>query len=233
MSDGVLIETVVGPCRLKRSNRTTLAISVHPDGSVELVAPEKATMDDVASKVKRRAKWVAKQRQSFTEMNGARPPLKFRSGATHRYLGRQYRLKIRKGAEDCVKLRGGFFHIGTRDKTEEHVQCLLAAWMRGHAQEQFEKRLDRWQTWCVNQGLAEPHLHLRCMPKRWGSSHRDGRIFLNPQLVRAPSPCIDYVIAHEVCHLKHPSHDKAFYRLLSEQMPNWQAVKLKLEQVES
>lgn len=232
MSDGNVIETVVGSCRLKRSDRSTLAISVLPDGTVELAAPRKAIVADIVSKVEKKARWIVRQRRAFKEMNGARPAVRFRSGATHRYLGRQYRLKVRAGKEASVKLRGAFFHITTSDRSEESVKQLLSEWMREHAKEQFAKRLKPWIEWCVNRRLPEPQLHLRAMPKRWGSSHRDGRIFLNPELVRAPSPCIDYVIAHEVCHLKHPSHDKAFYRLLSEQMPNWQAVKMRLEQVE-
>lgn len=69
------------------------------------------------------------------------------------------------------------------------------------------------------------------MPKRWGSSHRDGRILLNPELVKAPAICVDYVIAHEICHLKHPHHGRAFFRLLSEMFPGWQQVKARLEKV--
>lgn len=49
------------------------------------------------------------------------------------------------------------------------------------------------------------------MPKRWGSTSKNGRIALNPELIRAPSVCVDYVIAHEMCHFKHPHHGAAFY----------------------
>ncbi len=70
------------------------------------------------------------------------------------------------------------------------------------------------------------------MKKRWGSALSDGRIILNPDLVRMPSPCIDYVIAHEICHLRHPAHNKAFFRLLSEMVPEWMALKLRLEMAE-
>ena len=70
------------------------------------------------------------------------------------------------------------------------------------------------------------------MPKRWGSSHRDGRIYLNPELVNAPAICIDYVIAHEICHLKHPQHDRAFFKLLDQIVPNWQPIKARLEQLQ-
>jgi predicted metal-dependent hydrolase len=51
-------------------------------------------------------------------------------------------------------------------------------------------------------------------------------------LVQAPSVCIDYVVAHEICHLKHPNHGPEFLRLLGRLMPDWQNVKLRLEQAE-
>lgn len=70
------------------------------------------------------------------------------------------------------------------------------------------------------------------MPKRWGSAHKDGLIFLNPELVRAPSICIDYVIAHELCHLKHPNHGPQFYDLLDELFPRWREIKARLESAE-
>ena len=73
---------------------------------------------------------------------------------------------------------------------------------------------------------------LRVMAKRWGSAHKDGRIALNPKLVQAPSVCIDYVVAHEICHLKHTNHGPEFFRLLGRLMPDWQNLKLRLEQAE-
>ncbi len=232
MSKATTIDTEVGVCQLRRSDRKTLAISVLPDGSVELVAPENASLSDVVAKVKRRSQWVRKQRWEFLNMNSERPTLKYHSGATHRYLGRQYRLKIQQGDKPSIKLKGAFFHITSPDQSPDEIQQLLTQWMRKHAQEQFSKRLAQWEPWCAHRKLAPPKLHLRTMPKRWGSAHTDGRIYLNPDLIRTPSICIDYVIAHEVCHLQQSNHDKAFYQLLSEVFPNWKAVKLRLEQAE-
>jgi len=59
-----------------------------------------------------------------------------------------------------------------------------------------------------------------------------GVIYLNPELVRAPSACIDYVIVHEVCHLKHHHHGNAFYAELSSLCPDWPARKRRLESME-
>jgi hypothetical protein len=64
---------------------------------------------------------------------------------------------------------------------------------------------------------------------RWGSCTVDGTILLNPRLVTAPTHCVDYVILHELCHLKHHDHTKAFYRLLGTVCPGWQRSKERLE----
>jgi predicted metal-dependent hydrolase len=69
------------------------------------------------------------------------------------------------------------------------------------------------------------------MTKRWGSCTKGGLILLNPELVKAPVYCMDYVIAHELCHLKYHDHSKNFYKLLNKYMPDWEKRKKKLERV--
>lgn len=232
MSEIERIETVAGLARLRRSNRRTLGISVHPDGSIELAAPQRAAVEDILAKVAKRESWIRRQQRAFTVMNAKRGVRRFCSGATHRYLGSQYRLKIIRGASQAVKLAGGYFHVTAQRESEVEVAELLNSWMRERAKEQFSRRVERWHQWCQRERLPTPRVVLRSMPKRWGSAHRDGRIALNPDLVRTPSVCIDYVIAHEICHLKHPSHAPAFYRLLDQLLPQWRNAKDRLERAE-
>lgn len=232
MFESTTIETTLGSCALKRSERKTLGISVLPDGSIELAAPHDCTVDSIVEKIQRRRRWIQRQRAHFAALNVSRPPLRYCSGATHRYLGKQYRLRISEGQHRSVKLKGGYFEILTNDSSEKAVAALLETWMRDHAIQQFEKRLSQWTSWCQHRELPTPKLILRKMPKRWGSAHPDGRILLNPDLIRAPAVCIEYVIAHEISHLKCPSHDQSFYQLLNENCPNWKKLKLRLEQAE-
>jgi len=232
MSEAVTFRTPAGPAVLRRSDRSTLAISVEPDGTLHLIAPLDSTEADIVGKVGRRLRWIVRQRTTFADMNRNRMPLCYESGATHRYLGRQYRLKIRRAEPTGVRLVGAYFQITTKTGTPQEAETALNVWVRGKAVEQFTARLAKWESWCAARKLPAPRVRLLRMPKRWGSSHRDGRIYLNPDLVKAPSICVDYVIAHEVCHLKHPQHDRAFFKLLDQTVPNWHVIKARLEQLQ-
>lgn len=230
MSEFEIIETVVGKAKLKRTNRKTLAISVLPDGTLELIAPAKASEALILVKVLKRKAWIMTQRRAFKEINAVRPPSRYVSGATHRYLGRQYRLKITQAETARVSLRGGYFEMQVPQLDAVSVKKALTQWFRHRAKEQFTRRLERWNEWCRQRRLPEPRLRLLSMPKRWGSALKDGTVCLNPELIKAPSVCVDYVIAHEVCHLRHPDHGRAFWNLLSQVCPNWKQLKQRLEE---
>lgn len=209
-----------------------MAISVLPDGSLELVAPEDARVADILAKVGKRSGWIRRQRALFAGWNAHRHAPRHVSGATHRYLGAQYRLKVAAGEPSTVKLAGGYFRVTCPVPSEEHVRAMLDDWMRLRAEEIFSQRMKAWEPWCERRGLPTPVLRLVNMKRRWGSAGRKGIIRLNPQLIRAPSLCIDYVIAHEICHLAHPDHGPAFYRLLGRVCPDWRRRKENLENAE-
>ena len=233
MSKPGVIETAAGPARLLRSvRRKTLAITVHPDGALELVAPAGAALEAILKRVARRTAWIARQRRSFAAMNAVRPGRRHVSGATHRYLGRQYLLKVEQGTPARVVLRGAHLKVQVPEPTEEAVGRALRAWYRRHALAQLTRRVEAWREWCAARRLPAPVLKLHAMAKRWGSAHRDGTIWLNPELIKAPSICIDYVIAHEIAHLRHPDHGPRFHALLSELCPGWKGIKARLEAFE-
>lgn len=223
------LETAAGPATLLRTARRTLAISVLPDGTLELTAPFDAAETAILAKVGKRTRWIERQRRAFAAMNATRVPRRYVTGATHRYLGRQYLLKISRGPQASVRLRGAYFHVVSTSGSTEEVRRLLDDWFRDKARCQFERRLGAWAPWCRRHQLPEPRLALRRMPKRWGSASRSGRIALTPELIHAPSVCIDYVIAHEICHLKHPTHGPEFFRLLASLLPDWRERKERLE----
>jgi predicted metal-dependent hydrolase len=214
-------------------DRKTLAIHVYPDGQVIVDAPVTASREAIAAKVKKKAPWIFKQQLQFEAYPPALPQRRYVSGETHRYLGRQYRLLVTKGLVDQVKLVHGRLIVETTNPDKiEKVKTLLQDWYRLRAKAIFSERYDT----CVRQvaKLDIQHhqgLQLRFMPKRWGSCTAQGNIILNPELIAAPKDCIDYVITHELCHLKERNHSQAFYRLLTAVMKDWELRRKRLNEM--
>lgn len=209
---------------LNYADRKTLAIHVHPDGKVSVDAPLSADMEKVYGKIKKRASWILKQQRQFESYPAPLPERRYVSGETHRYLGRQYRLKVIEGLGEAVKMTRGMLQVETRYSQDSlRVQRLLQAWYRSKALIVFAERYAQ----CVKdiERLGIHHdkgFQLRFMAKRWGSCTGKGTITLNPELIAAPKDCIDYVITHELCHLKEHNHSQAFYRLLGSVMNDWE-----------
>jgi predicted metal-dependent hydrolase len=215
------------------SDRKTLAIHVYPDGQVMVDAPMTASHAAIAAKVKKKAPWIFKQQLQFEAYPPAMPQRRYVSGETHRYLGRQYRLLVNQGLVDKVKLVHGRLIVETpTPNNTEKVRTLMQDWYRLRAKAVF---LDRYAL-CVKQ-VAKCDIHhqqgfqLRFMPNRWGSCTAQGNIILNPELIAAPKDCIDYVITHELCHLKERNHSQAFYKLLSVVMKDWELRRKRLNEM--
>lgn len=212
------------------SNRKTLGISVHPDQQVAVKAPADALPEEVDKRVKNRARWILKQQQYFSQFEPRTPPRQYLSGETHLYLGRQYRLKVEPHPNPSVKLKGRYLHVQTcQPENADTTRKLLENWYLDRAHVKFNERLDFCFTSFKELGYDLPSLSIRRLSKRWGSLGATGSMILNYALIRAPSGCIDYVITHELCHLKYPNHSRDFYNFLGVIMPDWEKRKLKLE----
>jgi len=216
---------------VEQGRRKTLEISVYPDLSVRVKAPVGKDSASIEKRVRRRASWIVKQREHFAQFLHTEPPRRYISGETHRYLGRQYRLKVLHSENTHVGMKPGYICVHVLDRTKtEKVKDVLNQWYRDKAKKKFTERLAVCQEAFRKHKIDSPLLHLKKMTKRWGSCSKKGKIFLNPELIKSPTHCIDYVIVHELCHLKCPSHSKPFYRLLMQVMPDWEQRKKRLEQ---
>jgi len=151
------------------------------------------------------------------------------SGETVFYLGTRYALKvILSDVEQHVKMVRGQVRVTTYDAAAAAVKAELARWYRDRAAHVLARRLLavsgplRWV-------VETPSWTIREMKTQWGSCSPSGTIILNPHLVKTPTRCIDYVILHELCHLKEHNHSRQFYRLLKHAMPDWERIKTRLD----
>jgi predicted metal-dependent hydrolase len=215
---------------LVRSDRRTLGIAVRPDGSVVVRAPRRARESEIAHRVIDHGAWLERTRRKLAAHRALMPPPLYAEGELHLLLGRRYPLTIAHGEPEAVRLTGGRLQVtldGARDGAQpERARRLLEGWYERQARQCLTARLEAcWASFCSNGDAALGHdlpkLRLKRMRTRWGSMSPKGAMSLNLDLVRAPVPCIDYVIVHELCHLVHAHHGREFWALVERLMPDW------------
>jgi predicted metal-dependent hydrolase len=212
--------------------RQTLAITVEPDLSVVVKAPEGSNLTKVQELVQKRAGWIRKQQRQYEIFLSDLPPRQYLSGEGYRFLGRQYRLKVREIQRDeieRVELARQFLYVSVYDKSPDHVRRLVEGWYREQAQNIFCDRLISLYPKVAHFEIPYPKIAVRRMPSSWGSCSKNGLISLNIKLIQVPKEYIDYVILHELCHLKEHNHTTNFKNLLSSILPNWKEYKARLD----
>ncbi len=206
-------------------------IHVHPDGVVEVETPADATLAEVKGALLKRARWITRHLREIHARQADLHHRQYVSGESVFYLGRRYVLKVVKDAGNRqVKMLRGQVRVVVPNTTRESVRKALYQWYRARAHEVFRRRIE-----AVGNALPwikqVPSWSIREMQTQWGSCSPGGAILLNPHLVKTPTRCIDYVILHELCHLKEHNHSPRFYSLLDQAMPDWQKVKERLDGV--
>jgi predicted metal-dependent hydrolase len=211
------------------ATRKSLSITVTPDMQVLVKAPVSASAEDIKKRIRKRAAWIIRQQNFFLMFQPRTPEKKYVSGETHLYMGRQYQLKIVKGKEDMVRLKGRHIEVATANRNK--VKQLVKNWYRGHARSKFNEiaaplihKFKRYQ-------VIPSSIEMRTMQKRWGSCTPGGKLILNPELIKAPRGCIEYVIVHELCHLLYRDHTQKFLDLQTKEFRDWKKWKSILEKM--
>ncbi len=229
MTEAIQFGSKIIGFHLEYSDRKSLGITVTPEMEVLVRAPAATSIEKVKEKVRKKAPWILKQQSFFLSFQPKTPKRRYVGGETHLYLGRQYRLNISIGETESVKLKGKFIEVSTSSKAK--VKDLVNDWYLRHARTRFpaiaSPLIDKFKKYQV----TPSSIVLREMPTRWGSCTPMGKIILNPELIKAPKGCIEYVIIHELCHLIHRDHTQRFIDLQTREMKDWKKWKTRLEQL--
>jgi predicted metal-dependent hydrolase len=219
------------PCALIRRPRKSLQLEVLPDMSVQLIAPPLVTVERCQDFLRRKRAWVSSQRKYFSTFHPLTKPRQFVAGETHLFLGRRLRLKVLRKGSRGVRATRTHLEICLGGSTDPRlVEAAVRRFYREQAAGIFEARM----TGCLSKlgieaGRGPKTLVIRYYKARWGGMSPKGVLSLNLDLIRAPLECLDYVIIHELCHIRVPNHGPRFWNLLETVLPDWRKRKDKLE----
>ncbi len=212
----------------KRTDR--VAIHVNPDGTVDVDAPDGFADAVIQSAVQKRARWVVNHVTEAQQRYAHLRPREYVSGEQIFYLGRRYVLKVidAEDGPETVRLKGNRLEVVTETRDQSKIRARVRAWYRVKGRDYIARRLKLMVPslpWVQN----EPPFRFLEMSRQWGSCTPKGEIILNPHLIKAPRQCIDYVLVHEMAHLKHHDHSPDFWAIIDTHAGDWQSAKRHLD----
>lgn len=197
-----------------------MVLYVTPDEPVEMRVPMKCSWIEIDAFLESRLSWIERAREELAKLPIVEKP-RYIDGSVHRFLGSEYPLELVRGRPNLVcQIQRAIVVRCMKPESESLVAKHLNQWYRLQAQRLFPGRIEDCLS-LFNQPIPYKKMTTRRMKSRWGSCSRNGEICLNSMLVQMPTAAIDFVITHELCHLRYFSHNKSFYRLLSSVMPDW------------
>ena len=212
------------------SRSLRLAIHVDPDGTVSVDAPIGFSDEAIKNAVQKRARWITAHVADAVGRFSQVRPREYVSGEQVLYLGRRYILKVVMSDEPSksAKLRGNRLEVESRSGDADDTKGRVRAWYQTKAGAYFAYRLD-FLSARLSWVDETPPFRLLRMSRQWGSCSPTGQLILNPHLVKTPRACVDYVIIHELAHLKYHNHGPGFFKVLEQHVPDWRIHKRTLD----
>ncbi len=230
------------PFTIKKGSprRKRTLIRVIPGGEVEVILPPKASGRDALAALRTRGDWVAAQRRRM-QACPTPPRLRYAAGEKHLFLGEYYSLELvlpssgRPSPEteeifstSVVTGRSQLLRLKAHSDAPQTVHKQLFLWYKEQMQKRIGDRLSYMRLY-IPWLTTLPPWRVRRMRRRWGSCTGSGIITLNTHLIKAPPQCIDYVLLHELVHLREHNHSTRYYAELEKLSPNWKAHRKELE----
>lgn len=211
---GITIEII-------KKNIKNMHLSVlPPNGKVRISAPLHMSDESIMMFVRTKLSWIKKQQEKFA-VQERQSEREYVSGETLYVLGKQYFLRVEYSYRGNALVLSGNEAILTvrKESTAKQRESFVNEWYRALLKEKIEIYLPKWEKIT---GLYCDSWQTKYMTTRWGTCNTNSRkIWFNLQLAKKPIECLEYVILHELAHLKIKGHNKEFVALLDKYMPYW------------
>lgn len=201
------------PCTLKRSAKARQArLEVRAETGLIVIVPQSYSHSLVSNIVEDKKRWITAKLELFR-----RAKQNYASGdRSMRYLGRELRVKKKAGANSDAILAGDelTLHLETDGDGRHEIET----WLKNQAEIIIRGVAEKRSS---TMGVKYRSLRIRTARTRWGSCSPHGALSFNWKLIMAPLPVIEYVVVHELCHLRELNHSKPFWKLVESHCPEW------------
>ena len=212
--------------------KKTIEITLDPFEGVLVAAPARASDEHIRSVIQKRAAWILRKATTSDFKPRRR---EFVSGESLPYLGREVRMFVEPTDRTRATLK--FDHWNFRvlapallngEDRRSRVRSAFVAWYRNRAAERLPSLVERW---CPRLGVEPTGVLIRGQRQRWGSCSPDGTLRFNWRVVMTEPALINYVVVHEMLHLKHQNHSERYWREVARVMPDYMVRRQRLKEV--
>lgn len=191
-----------------------------PNGSVKISAPIEVSDDAIIAFASSRLGWIKAQIATF-ENHERESKREYVSGESFYLFGRRYLLNVIHTNKNKMEIQNDRIILGLKKNTTNDQKInFVTNWYRNELRKELKKLLEIWQTRTM---LIPESWQIKDMKTKWGSCTKNkGKLWFNLQLAKKPIDCIEYVVLHELIHLKVEKHNNEFKNLMQQYMPNWQ-----------
>lgn len=208
-----------------RKKKKNIAIQITPDGIVRVTSPEYIEDSYIYDVVYKRADWIISKLKLVKDMNNTILNKVYSKGDGIVYQGKEYKLKVidEDKVQEGIKLKCGEFEVRVNaelddNEKEKHIREKLREWYKHEAFKVFKERT-RFYSEILR--LYPNNIRVKEQKSLWGSCSSKNNINFNWKLIMAPEAVLDYIVVHELCHLKHRDHSKNFWNLVEKIIPDY------------
>lgn len=205
---------------LKKSSRKTTSIYIERDGSISVLAPEPYEIEKIEEILEVKRSWIYRNQAEWEDLNRTRVEREFVNGEGFPYLGSNYRLQIVEDAASELSLKNGYFILKRTALPDAHTR--FVDFYKLKAKNRLPKQVAQN---AEKMGLDPKGVRVQDLKNRWASCSVDGTLNFHWRCMMAPLSAIEYIVVHELAHLKYPNHTAEFWNTVEKVMPDYERAK--------
>lgn len=206
---------------LPGANRQTTDIVIERDGQITVRPPLRMTPEQVDQTVLSKRMWIYRNLAEWRDLNAARVLREWVNGESFRYLGSTYRLLLVKKQGEPLKLKDGRFHLLRSVIESDDKNAAQNAFEFFYAEKGRDRIARRMTIFSRKVGVIPGKVLIKNLGYRWASCLKNGDLHFHWKCMMAPATVIDYIVVHELCHLRHRDHSAAFWNEVDKVMPDY------------